>query len=98
MLFFSTERLPGKSPKPSECISQWEILHSKTPSYQLESEKFAQFVSQIKTWDGKSALRLPTGDIQDKKILILVVGSVYLVGDVLKVISFPLFAFQLVVF
>ncbi|KAM3175464.1 hypothetical protein ACTXT7_008463 [Hymenolepis weldensis] len=84
------KRLPGKTPQLSKCVEQWQKINSSTPCYELTNENFVRFISQMRAWDGESTLHFSYGVVSARKINILTVGSVYLVGDVLKLLNQPL--------
>ncbi|VUZ43574.1 unnamed protein product [Hymenolepis diminuta] len=81
------KRLPNKTPQLSTCVEQWQKLNSSTPFYELTNENFVQFISKMQAWDGESTLHFSCGVVSAKKINVLAVGSVYLVGDVLKLLN-----------
>ncbi|KAM7533274.1 hypothetical protein Aperf_G00000119795 [Anoplocephala perfoliata] len=85
-----TMRLPNKQPASSQCVKRWRELNYSSPCYELANDNFAGFIEQIQKWDGASTLHLISGDILVKKIQVFATGSLYLVGDVLKLLGQPL--------
>ncbi|KAM7538628.1 hypothetical protein Aperf_G00000051691 [Anoplocephala perfoliata] len=83
-------RLPNKQPESLQCIKQWRELNSSVPCYELTNDNFVEFIAKMQKWDGARTLHLPSGDILARKIKVFATGSVYLVGDVLKLLDQPL--------
>ncbi|KAM7538683.1 hypothetical protein Aperf_G00000051711 [Anoplocephala perfoliata] len=83
-------RLPSELPNLLQCVKRWQERNYSPSCYVLTNDNFAEFIAKIQRWDGATTLHLASGDISARNIQVLATGSLFLIGDVLKLLDQPL--------